>query len=413
MLHTKLRLWSALLVLGGASVGVASVALNVPSASANDGSFHVSQILLGSSLHHTYTVSGSTVFHTETLTKPDDISQWGDDLFVGFQNGVDPQGGASSDGNMDSTVVELTMSGHVINQWDIAGKNDGLTVDPGLGVLATVNEDANSALYLIRPYGPASDAVTRFTYNGTLPHLGGTDAIAILDGQILISASAPGTNGAAAPQSAYPAVYSVTLDETTKVATAAPLFFDESSATVANAGGTLGTTTKLQLTDPDSNEVVPWSSPRFGGDFVLTSQGDLQQIYVSGAETSRQQLSVLTLTQSVDDTAWTTGSDGSLFSTDSTNDAVDVVTGHFDRSQPIVVATPCGNNLAPATCPAPNFSANYLATLDLETGTVTAVSVSGSPYVPQGGLVFVSDHGHGDDQGGHVDDQGDHGHEGR
>jgi len=228
-------------------VGVASTTLAVPTASATNASLHVTQILLGSSLHHSFTLAGSTTVHTDALTNPDDISQWGGDLYVGFQNGVGPQGQASTDGNIDSTVVELTLSGHVLAQWNVIGKTDGVTVDPGLGVLATVNEDANSALYLIRPWAPASDAVTRFTYNETLPHLGGTDAISIYDGRILISASAPGTNGSAAPQPTYPAVYSVTLDEATKVASVSPLFFDESSATIANLGSTFGSSTQLGL----------------------------------------------------------------------------------------------------------------------------------------------------------------------
>jgi hypothetical protein len=383
---------TALLVLGGTTVGVTS-ALNVPAASATYAPLHVSQILLGSSLHHTFTVSGTTTTQSETLSDPDDISRWGNDLFVGFQNGVGPQGQPSSDGNLDSTVVELTTSGHVLGQWDVVGKTDGVTADPGLGVLATVNEDAHSALYLIRPFAPASEAVTRFDYSEPLPHFGGTDAISIEHGQILISASAPGTTGVAAPQPTYPAVYSVTLDEATQIANVTPLFFDESSATVANVGSQIGTTTQLALTDPDSNEVVPWWSPRFGGDFMLTSQGDEEQIYVSDPGTSHQQLSVLSLSVSVDDTAWPTDSFGSLYTTDSTYDAVDVVRGHFDRNDPMVVATPCDENSAPATCPAPNYPANYLATLNEVTGAVTPVAVTGANYVPQGGLAFVADDG--------------------
>ena len=79
--------------------------------------------------------------------------------------------------------------------------------------------------------------------------------------------------------------------------------------TVANVNSPdFGNSTQLALTDPDSNEVVPRSSPRFGGDFMLTSQGDLQQIYVSGAGTPHQRLAALTLSQSVDDTAWPTRS---------------------------------------------------------------------------------------------------------
>jgi hypothetical protein len=361
------------------------------SASAAKPPFHVSQILLGASLHHTYTSSGSTASHSETLRDPDDISRSGNDLFVGFQNGVGPQGQASTDGNLDSTVVELTLSGAVVAQWDVRGKTDGVTADPGLGVLATVNEDAHSALYLIRPSAPASSAVTHYSYSESLPHEGGTDAISVDNGQILISASAPGTEGTAPPQATYPAVYSVKLDAASKVATITPLFFDESSATVANKGTSKYlTSTKLALTDPDSNEIVPSPGPRFAGDFMLTSQGDKEQIYVSGAGTAHQSLQVLTLTQSVDDTAWPTDRSGSLYSTDSTNDAVDVVTGPFSIDQPIVAVTPCGANGSPATCPAPKYPANYLAILNSNTGQVTRIATNGATYVPQGGLAFVA-----------------------
>ena len=204
-------------------------------------------------------------------------------LFTGFQNGVGPQGQASTDGNRDSTIVEFAPNGTVIHQWDIRGKCDGLTADPYTGqVIATVNEDANSSLYSIDPW---SGQVTHYSYSKPLPHHGGTDAISFYNGQMLISASAPGTTGAAAPNPAYPAVYSVTLDTATHVAFFRALFYGESSATAAN-GPHVGKTVKLALTDPDSNEVVPWSAPRFGGDFMLTSQGDKEQIYVHGAGTS-------------------------------------------------------------------------------------------------------------------------------
>jgi len=354
--------------------------------------FRVSEILLGASLHHSFTPSGSTIPHTDTLSNPDDITRLGDNLFVGFQNGVGPQGQPSTDGNLDSTVVELSLTGHVIGQWDVVGKTDGVTADPALGgVIATVNEDANSALYTIRPFvTSAAGVITRYAYSETLPHEGGTDAISIYNNQILISASAPGTNGLPAPQPTYPAVYSVILDPKTQVAAVTPLFDDEDSATVANVNSThFGKSTALALTDPDSNEVVPFDGPRFGGDFMLTSQGDQEQIYVGNADSSHQELSVLSLSQSVDDTAWPTDRYGRLYSTDSTNNAVDVVTGPFSNSGPLVVATPCGANSAPATCPAPGYPANYLATLNPWSGEVSAVTVEGAPFVPQGGLAFV------------------------
>ena len=180
------------------------------------------------------------------------------------------------------------------------------------------------------------------------------------------------------------------------MATVVPLFYDEDSATVANVNSPqFGQKTQLALTDPDSNEVVPFGASKFGGDFMLTSQGDQDQIYVSDAGGPYQKLAVLSLTQSVDDTAWPTDPWGRLYSTDSTNDAVDMVTGPFQSGEPVVAATPCGANSAPATCPSPpTYPANYLASLNEWTGQVNALTVTGAPYVPQGGLVFVARQSH-------------------
>jgi hypothetical protein len=352
--------------------------------------FSAHVILSGSTLSHTFIPQGGTTPTTEPLADPDDITLLGNDIFVGFQNGVGPQGQAGSDGNLDSTVVELKMNGAPVAQWDVAGKTDGVTADPLTGdVIATVNEDGNSSLYTVNPNAAATNQVTHYAYNEPLPHMGGTDAISIYKGQIFISASAPGTTGAPAPQPTYPAVYSVVLDPATRIATVTPLFYDESTATVANIGSGYGQTTTLALTDPDSNEVVP-AGARFGGDFMLTSQGDEEQIYVHGAGTPSQTLQVLALTQSVDDTAWPTSSQGTLYSTDSTNDAIDTLRGPFIPRVPMVAATPCGANSAPPTCPAPpTYPANYLAVMNPFTGEVTAVTVVGAAYVPQGGLLFI------------------------
>jgi hypothetical protein len=355
--------------------------------------FQATQIVSGSSLHHTFTPVGSTTTAstaTETLSKPDDITQLGDELFVGFQNGVGPQGEPNLHGNTDSTIVQFSQSGHVLHQWDITGKADGVTADPALGaVVVTVNEDNISSLYVIDPDAAPASAVTHYQYNEALPHGGGTDAISVVDGKLFISASAPGTTGLPAPQATYPAVYSVTLDPADQVATVTPLFSDEDPATVANVNGG-GTTTNLALTDPDSSEVVPWGSPRFGGQFLLTSQGDQQQIYVSDPGGPHQHLSVLTLSQAVDDTAWATSWWGVLYATDSTHDTVDAVTGWFGPDRILVAATPCGVNIPPSTCSAtPALPANYLGSLDPWTGHVQRLDVDGQPFTPQGGLLFV------------------------
>jgi len=122
---------------------------------------------------------------------------------------------------------------------------------------------------------------------------------------------------------------------------------------------------------------------------MLTSQGDQEQIFVDNAGRPDQSLSVLSLSQSVDDTAWPDGHPGTLFATDSTHDTVVAVRGAFPNG-PVAAATPCGANSAPVTCPAPPaYPANYLASLNPWNGEITALPVAGAPFVPQGGLLFV------------------------
>jgi hypothetical protein len=348
--------------------------------------YSVSTVLSGKKLHHSYTKVGSSAEFSEPLTKPDDITRVGSDLFTAFQNGVGPQGQASTDGNRDSTVVEFTFSGAVVNQWDLRGKCDGLTANPSTGlVVATVNEDANSSLYTIDPF---SGQVAHYSYFKPLPHKGGTDAISFDNGLMLISASAPGTTGAAAPKPYYPAVYVVTLNPAKQLAFFSPLFFDESHATAAN-GPHFGHPVKLALTDPDSNEIVPSIEPRFAGDFMLTSQGDKQQIYVNAPASPHQHLWVLNLSQSVDDTAWSTSWNGAFYTTDNGADTVDMISGIFWPGTAFVAVTPCDASNAPATCPAPGFPNNYLGHLDMFTGHISPVSLRGVTVHPQG-MIFVA-----------------------
>jgi len=369
-------------VLGAVRTGSASGARTAHTAP----TFNVAQVLLGSSLSHTFTSTNSKSAITQPLSNIDDITQMGDHLFVVFQNGVGAMGEPSASGNPDSTVVELSLTGTVINQWNVTGRTDGIGTDPTHeSVIVTVNEDGNSSLYVIRPEAPAASQVTHYAYDGGLIHGGGTDSVSVVDGHVFISASNPGTSTVSAPSATFPAVYSVDLVRSTLTAVLTPVFYDEDAATIANAGDPkFGTSTNLALTDPDSTEVVPSSSPRFGGDLLLTAQGDQQQVYVSRPGTKHQKLTVLALSQSVDDTAWASSATGHLFSTDSVHDSVDVVTGPFSVGQTFVGVTPCNANAATTGCPA-----NYLATLDLSSGAVTPVTLTGTAFTPKGALVFV------------------------
>lgn len=336
------------------------------------GSYAVMTVLSGSSLSHPVG-NGS-----EPVSGPDDITDLGGMLFVGFQNGVGSMGEPAGS-NTASTLVEFAPEGAVVHQWDLTGKIDGLGADPsGDRVVATVNEDGNSSLYSIKPKATPDAQVTHYAFTPSpLPHGGGTDAVSFYDGRILISASAPA-------DSTHAAVYSVALQPATQTATYSSVFLDDASATDAVTGQDV----TLALTDPDSNTVVPGSSPRFPGDFMLNSQGDLQQIYVHGLG-SKQSLSVLNLSQAVDDTAWATDPSGVLYATDATHNAVDMISGPFRPGQVFVAVAPCNANGAPSPCPAPNYPANFLGSLDLTTGTVSSVTTTGTALVPKG-LFFVT-----------------------
>ena len=308
-----------------------------------------------------------------TRSGPDDVTALGRNVFVAWQNGVGADGSPSASGVTASTVVEYTPAGAVIGQWSIPGHVDGLTADPAArDILVTTNEDANSSLFTINP---AAQQVQHYTYSpNPLPHGGGTDAVSVYHGHILISASNPSSTSG-------PAVYSASLSPQSGTATLHPVFDDNSAATVANAGASQGQTVPLALTDPDSNEVVPMSAARFAGDFLLDSQGDQQQVYVDRATSSRPHLSVLNLSQSVDDTAFPTTEDGTLYVTDSADNKVFAVRGGFTPGSALVAVTPGNANTAPTPAPA-----NYLGALDLRTGTIqpliTTIQAKGLHFVP-------------------------------
>lgn len=120
---------------------------------------------------------------------------------------------------------------------------------------------------------------------------------------------------------------------------------------------------------------------------MLNSQGELEEIVLSRHHDHG--LSVLRLSQSIDDSAWATDGGGRLFATDSSDDAVDVVTGRFRGGTMLVAVTPCNANCAPSTCPAPGFPANFLGSENLSTGQVSPVQVSGPDLQPKG-LIFLN-----------------------
>ena len=85
---------------------VSALASGAAQAAAAPGPVLTSRVFaLGSALKH------ATPRGMQAVSKPDDITSLGGDIFVAFQNGVGPQGQASPTGDKDSTVVELQPPG--------------------------------------------------------------------------------------------------------------------------------------------------------------------------------------------------------------------------------------------------------------------------------------------------------------
>jgi hypothetical protein len=308
---------------------------------------------------------------------PDDIARLGDHLFVGYQNGVGAKGEPAPSGRADSTVVEYDLRGKQVAQWNLTGKIDGLGADPTRDrVIATANEDGNSSLYTISPRGNARrdggdkrTEVQHYQYNPSpLPHGGGTDSVVVRNGTVFITASAPAADANGTTYS-RPALYTAKLSD--GKATLTPVLADNAVATDVVTGKPV----KLNLSDPDSSEVVPRSVPRRGGDLLLDSQGDGQLVFLSHPGKRTQRADVLSLKTQVDDTVFTSGGRGTLYVVDSANNRVVAIDGPFRDGQAFV-SVPSGSPTPAA-----------LGSLDLNTG---AVAVFGSGFGNPKGLLFVS-----------------------
>ncbi len=349
-------------IWGAAVLGVAVVGCAAPAFAAQ--SSPAPQLVI-----HRYAAVG-------TETKPDDLTRLGDSIYVAFQNGVGSMGEPAPGGGTASTIQQYSLSGAPGKSWTVTGKIDGMTADPASGrILASVNEDGNSSFVALDPSEPSAKT---YSYTG-LTHGGGTDAISIFDHQIVLSASAPSNPSG-------PAVYTVKLSGATAQLT--PLFADNATAVAVN-GPTGGKTVNLALTDPDSSRVVPQSSPRFAGSFMLDGQADMQLIFLSQERRSPAKLSVLTVSTPLDDTAFATSSHQTLWLTDPVANELVSVTGVFTSGEAVSTVTP-------------DIGPSYLATLNLTTGALTPVPGLGT--MQPKGLIFTSSH-HGDDDG-HGDDEG-------
>ena len=100
------------------------------------------------------------------LSAVDDITSMEGSIFVSWQNGVGPKGEPAGNGNTQSTIAQYSSSGYLINSWQLTGRCDGLTADSQHDrIIATVNEDGNSSLAVIKPDAPKASQLVHYTYS--------------------------------------------------------------------------------------------------------------------------------------------------------------------------------------------------------------------------------------------------------
>ncbi|HEV2167046.1 MAG TPA: hypothetical protein VGS23_08775 [Thermoplasmata archaeon] len=380
-------------VLLGSSLGLVAI---VGSASARIGSN--SSIGVGPVGHGPSTLPGSVFVRSapKDATGPDDLTylpptraSGGDGtLWTEYQNGVEPDGAPASSGATQSTLAGYDVrTGALLTTINVTGHVDGLTADPASNALyATANEDANSAFYVVHPW---TQTVERYNYSPS-PQVngnGGTDSIALWQGGIYLSHANPNDTVQAT-------VFEVQLDPYGHAARLYPVFWDDSVATFEPAG----TQGHLALTDPDTNYVMPPTSPRFGGDLATISQGDGRLIFASPGDRAHPHLTQLNVTDNVsgnlppiDGLAVTTSNNGTLY-------VVDASAGT------ITALSTAGWGAGTTFVGELKDNANPLiGTLDLSTGKITPL---GNPFLSPKGMLFLPSPGTrpgGGDHDGHGD----------
>lgn len=300
-------------------------------------------------------------------------------IWTAFQNGINPDGTPGTTGGpTQSTVAGYDpVTGSLVETIAVTGHVDGLTADPGTGYLiATDNEDVNSSFNLINPTA-ASVAVYSYSPDPASSGNGGTDSIAIWHGQIVVTHSNPSDATQATD-------YRVTLDDATHTAFLAPLFFDNSAAIDPLTHQRV----TLALTDPDTNLVMPATTPRFAGQLATISQGDGEVIFDRGVGSSeagrgRPSLTVLPVSDNVpgnvppiDGMAVATAPRGTLYVVDS-------------KAGSIIRLSTAGWPVGTVFVSEPSDNGNPLVgTLDLRTGVITPL---GNRFISPKGLLFVPD----------------------
>jgi len=238
------------------------------------------------------------------------------DLFVGCANGVlsNGRGGPPNRKADTSTMVEYTTAGKYVKQWSVTNQIAGMAGEPAhRRVLISLDSAANSALVFIDPNigevqyayspDPQSASAAKSLHTG-----GGTQSIVVdSHDDIFVTASHPTRLGATA---SFKVVLSPPSGPSGEgAATLSPTFSDDATAANGNTGkGKV----KLELRQIDANAIVPKSSRRYGGDYVVDDEATRQLVFSSNI-TAGKGLIVLTTTLGLSDIRWATSSGGTFY----------------------------------------------------------------------------------------------------
>ncbi|HWY19337.1 MAG TPA: hypothetical protein VNY27_11585 [Solirubrobacteraceae bacterium] len=263
-----------------------------------------------------FTITKIAAPNPATASNCDDLAFLEGHLFLACQNKTLSVGGGGN-----SSLIEYTPAGAVVNTWSITEKIDGMAADPlNHRVIVSLNEDANTRLATITPAAASGQQVTPYTYSPdprgastpTALHTGGgTDQVSVdSTGHILITASHAGT---ATGTAVFKVVLTPPSSPTgTGTATLSPTFLDDATAANGNSGSG---TVKLALGDVDSGAIVPQDSARFGGSYVITDQTALELVFANNIFNGTG-LTVLKTQFGLDDLLWATSNGGTLYVVD-------------------------------------------------------------------------------------------------
>ena len=238
------------------------------------------------------------------------------DLFVGCSNGVlsNGRGGPPNRKADTSTMVEYTTAGKYVKQWSVANQIAGMAGEPlHRRVLISLDSAANSALVFIDPNigevqyayspDPQSASAAKSLHTG-----GGTQSIVVdSNDDIFVTASHPTRLGATA---SFKVVLSPPSGPSGEgAATLSPTFSDDA---IAANGKTGKGKVKLALHQIDANAIVPESSRRYGGDYVVDDEATRQLVF-SSKVTAGKGLTVLKTTLGLRDIRWATSKGGTFY----------------------------------------------------------------------------------------------------